>query len=134
TRSDRWRSAADGSAGSSVEASGKQPAQRRVVDLGQGIQIRHADMFVDLVNGRVDRPQFHYLGTQGGDETAIRGPAGGRGLGFPARRLAYRRTHPVEKVTRLGEEGQARHVPFQLVVQSMALEKTAHPLLQAIHG
>ena len=54
----------------------QQSLEYVAVDCRQPGQVGGQYFLVDLVDGRVDRPQFNHLDTVGGDEAAVRGAAG----------------------------------------------------------
>src|SRR5262245_9208975 len=61
--------------------SGQHFPQGSQIDAVQAVDVGHADVFIDLVDGGVDDSQLHHLGAQRRDETAIGGAATGREFG-----------------------------------------------------
>ena len=59
------------------EASRQQVNEQRLVDAAERIQVGDGNLFIGLVNGGVERPQFNDLGAGRGNETAIGGAAAG---------------------------------------------------------
>ncbi len=61
--------------------------QCQVIDLRQGIEVRHRHAFVDLVDGRVERAEFDHLRADIGDEAAVGSAAAGGEFGIDAGHL-----------------------------------------------
>src|SRR6478672_8640377 len=61
-----------------------QQLQRTPVDVLEWLDVGHAHVFVDLVDGGVHRPELDHLRADARDEAAVAGAAGGGQLGLDA--------------------------------------------------
>ena len=113
---------------------GEQFDQCQIIDFGQGIQIGYRHAFVDLVDGRIQRPHLQHLRADVGDETSVRGAAAGGEFGVDALHLFDRRRDRIHQVAARRQVGLAGGLlPFQFIFQLVLVEDGMDALLQAVH-
>ena len=78
--------------------------------------IRHKNVFIDLMNGRIDRTEFQDLCAGSGDKTPVRGAAAGRQCGPQSRDLFYARCGRINQRAGLGQERLPADLPFNIEI------------------
>ena len=84
------------------------------------------------MDGRIDGAYFQNLLADIGDEASIGGATAGREFGIHACHLFDRITHRIDQIAAWGEVRLARHLPLQVVFQTMFVEDGVYLGLQRI--
>src|SRR5688500_11171729 len=106
--------------------------QYQSINLRQLFQLAQAYAFVDLVDGGIDRAEFHDLRRDIDEETPIGGAAGGRHAGRDAGHRLDRARHHVHQIASLREKGPAVVAPVEIVHNAVPVEDAVHARLQRL--
>jgi hypothetical protein len=108
--------------------------EQALVDARQPLEVGYPHALVDLVDGRVDRPDLDDLRAERREEAAVRGAAAReqhrRERGF----VAHRRERGLHEPAVAGEVGLAAVPPAGLVLRQVAVEHGGHARAQAVGG
>src|SRR5690606_4925978 len=98
---------------------GQQALQCAPIDVLERLQCIEPDLFVGLVDRRVDGAELNDLWTNLCDEATVRGAAGRRQLRLYPSLVGDRLLQGGAQRALPGEEGQAADGPVQRIVQAM---------------
>ena len=117
---------------------GVELLQRAAVDVLEGFDVRHGDVFVHLVDGGIGWAELDHLWADLRDEAAVTCATGGRQHGIQTDLGQDGGSHGVHQRAGWREERPAAQCPVEIEVrarvQPVALQKIEHALLKIDQG